>query len=343
MKRIIFITALSFVVLSVLQGQDQYRSKYPDIPIVDVHIHPQGVNDLANFIKVSDGIKQKYGSNLAFWIGVSKPLDPIPDVKAAGNNRILFAVAGFRAQRGFRDGGINFTAEEVIEKVKNDGFVGLKFSFSGGGGRHLEVGEAGITEIDDPRLAPFFSKLEKAGVVMTSLHTADPNGPFDNRQNWMKDPVYFWEQTRSFENILINYPNLTVIAAHGAWLTCQDAQYDYLRYMLATYPNFYVDICATDSYMHLSNRDNIRDFYIEYQDRLIFGTDGGRVPNDAIENHVDRYAKFFALLETDQIINGGFFGNAPTKGLDLPREVLEKIYYKNALKLYPGLQQAMGL
>lgn len=31
------------------------------------------------------------------------------------------------------------------------------------------------------------------------------------------------------------------------------------------------------------------------------------------------------------------------KGLDLPREVLEKIYYKNAVKLYPGLKEAMGL
>jgi predicted TIM-barrel fold metal-dependent hydrolase len=31
------------------------------------------------------------------------------------------------------------------------------------------------------------------------------------------------------------------------------------------------------------------------------------------------------------------------KGLNLPKEVLEKIYYKNALNLYPGLKEIMDL
>ena len=178
---------------------------------------------------------------------------------------------------------------------------------------------------------------------MTSLHNADPNGPFDNRQEWMKNPVYYWEQIRAFENIVAKYPNLTIIAAHGAWLTCQDAQFDYLRYMLSTYPNLYVDIGATFEYMYLSNRDNIRDFYIEYQDRLLYGTDTGRVADSSIERHAESYATSFALLETDQMVSGGLAARTPAKGLDLPREVLEKIYYKNAVKLYPGLKEAMGL
>jgi predicted TIM-barrel fold metal-dependent hydrolase len=30
----------------------------------------------------------------------------------------------------------------------------------------------------------------------------------------------------------------------------------------------------------------------------------------------------------------------PTRGLALPREVLEKIYYRNALRVYPRLREA---
>ena len=335
MKKILFFTTLSFIVFSTAFGQ--YKSKYPDIPIVDAHIHPRRMVDIVNYVKVSETIKQKYSSNLAFWIGLAHPAEPsITEVKAACNNRMLFAVDEMRPHKG-----LTVTAEEVISKV-HDGYVGLKFWF-GDPHRVLEEGERGITHIDDVRFADFFSKLERGNVLMTSLHIADPNGPFDNRQRWMADPVYYWRQIRAFENVVAKYPNLTIVAAHCAWIICQDAQIDYLRYMLSTYPNFYVDISATDQYMPLVNRDNLRNFYIEYQDRILFGTDGGTVNDDAIERIADSYARFFEILETDHTVNGGYFGRNPVKGLDLPKEVLEKIYYKNALKLYPGLKTAMGL
>ena len=340
MKRIIFLTVLSFVVLTALQGQGQYQSKYPDIPIVDVHYQPTELSHVVNMVKVRDVIKQKYDSYLAYFICLNNVEDH-DAMRKVTNNRILFSVHAGVTHLGNKNGGFDFTAEEVIEKVQN-GFVGFKFWF-GGPYRRLEPGQAGITRLDDPRFAPLFAKLEKANVLMTSLHNADPNGPFGNRTSWMFDPVFYWEQIRALENVLATYPKLTIVAAHGAWLVCQDAQFDYLRYMFSTYPNLYVDISATFQFMHLSNRDNIRDFYIEYQDRLLYGTDGGQVSEEGINSYADRYAKTFAILETDQVVDGGFFGNTPTKGLDLPKEVLEKIYYKNAVKLYPGLKEIMGL
>ena len=333
MKRLILVAVLSSFFLGPLFGQ--YKSKYPDIPIVDVHIHPRRMNDVSNFIKVSETIRQKYGSNLAFWIGLAKPDEPVETVRAACDNRMLFAVNEMRPHKGI------VTAPEAVVALVNEGYVGLKFWF-GDPHRVLRDGESGISRIDDPRLESYFSTLERGNVLMTSLHIADPNGPFDNRQPWMADPVYYWRQIRAFENIVAKYPNLTIIAAHGAWLVCQDAQIDYLRYMLSRYPNLYVDISATCQYFPLVNRDNLRDFYIEYQDRLLFGTDGGSVADNAINYVADSYARFFAILETDQTVNGGYFGRNPVRGIELPRIVLEKIYYRNALKLYPGLKEAMG-
>ena len=336
MKKFYFLTILSFSSLIAMFGQLQYKSKYPDIPIVDVHVHISEANGISNYLKLSEVIKEKYNSNLAFFINLNALKDPLAEMKAAGKNRFLFSVRNENEhieQRGFFD-----WSAEIIEKVQNDGYIGLKFWF-GSPYRNLQQGQAGITRIDDARFAPFFSKLEKANVLMTSLHIADPNGPFHDRQNWMKDPVYYWEQIRAFENVVAKYPNLTIVAAHCAWMVCQDAQIDYLRYMLSTYPNLNIDVSATlNSYMTLVNYDNLRSFYIEYQDRILSGSDftyHGLLEDD-IQRVANMYANNFALLETDLVVG-------ISKGLNLQREVLEKIYYKNAVRLYPDLKEVMGL
>jgi len=332
----VILTALSFIFSGPLYAQ--YQSEYPDIPIVDVHVHPGNVGDAANFIKVSESLKEKHGSNLAFWIALTDPgKENAAQMKDATDNRMLFTASQMRPHKG-----LTMSADEVIAKVRNDGYIGLKFWF-GPAYRVLKEDEEGVTRIDDPRYAEFFTALEKANILITSLHIADPNGPFGDRTDWLKDPVYYWEQIRAFENVVAKHSDLTIIAAHGVWLVCQDAQIDYLRYLLNTYPNLYFDVSATFQYMPLVNRENLRDLYIEYQDRILYGTDGGRVADNAVIYITDRYAKSFAILETGEIIDGDFFGNKPIRGLNLPREVLEKIYYKNAIKLYPGLMDAMGL
>ena len=331
------LTAVQVAATPSIRPALTYKSKYPNIPIIDIHTHTGGVSHASNLVKVSDKIKQKYGSNLAFWIGLANLTETVEEVKAACNNRMLFAVSEMRPHKG-----LSVTAEEVIAKVRNEGYVGLKFWF-GAPFRVLAEGERGIRIIDDIRFASFFAALERANVLMASLHISDRNELFGDRQGYMTNPVEFWTHIRAFENILIKYPKLTVVAAHGSWLVLQDAQIDYLRYMLSTYPNLYIDLSATFQYIRFVNHLNLRDVYIEYQDRVLYGTDGGRVADNEIESIADRYANTFALLETDQTAPGGYFGEKPVKGLNLPKEVLEKIYYKNALKLYPGLKEAMNL
>jgi predicted TIM-barrel fold metal-dependent hydrolase len=79
---------------------------------------------------------------------------------------------------------------------------------------------------------------------------------------------------------------------------------------------------------------------VDWSDRILFGTDIGRLESPhAILNRVAAYVRCFRILETDQQVEGGFFGTDAIQGLALPREVLEKIYYRNALRVYPRLQQ----
>ena len=82
---------------------------------------------------------------------------------------------------------------------------------------------------------------------------------------------------------------------------------------------------------------------IEYSDRILYGTDLGKIQNEEdIPEYFEKYNRTFRILETGEMIEGGFFGMNAVKGLHLPREVLEKIYYKNALRIYPGLAERMN-
>ncbi len=165
-----------------------------------------------------------------------------------------------------------------------------------------------IPRVDDPANEPMFARMEELGILAASLHIADPNGPFGNRTPWCADPVEYWREITALYHVLAKHPDLEVVAAHASWLICQDAQIDYLRFLLSTFPNFNVDLAATFHYFHM----------------------------------VKAYNRCFRILETADIVNGGFFGDTPTKGLALPEEVLEKIYYKNAIRLYPGLEEALA-
>jgi hypothetical protein len=74
-----------------------------------------------------------------------------------------------------------------------------------------------------------------------------------------------------------------------------------------------------------------RAWFIKYQDRVLFGKDSWN-PTE--------YHTYFRVLETDD----DYFDYYRRRhafwqmyGLDLPDEVLRKLYYKNALRLLPGL------
>jgi predicted TIM-barrel fold metal-dependent hydrolase len=82
------------------------------------------------------------------------------------------------------------------------------------------------------------------------------------------------------------------------------------------------------------------DFVIKYQDRLLYGTDlsdNGTEDPSELKKHAHevrlRHWRFFTSDESMEVpkVDGAF------KGLHLPREVVDKIYRRNAEKWFPGL------
>ncbi|MDR2894211.1 MAG: amidohydrolase [Alistipes sp.] len=335
MKKLILSAALVALVAAPLSAQ--WKTAYPDIPRVDVHIHIASYDAAPAYLQLHDNLSARYDADLAALVSVDTregPVESPAEMLRVSENRILSAFSDFEPQKGPHHTMADF------QTMKDKGFAGYKIWF-GPYYRVMPEGEKGIS-IDADAYQPIFDAAYTTSLPILSMHINDPNGPFDARGKWMADPVMFWQGVHAAENAIARNPGVTFVVAHGFWLVCQDAQLDYLRYLLATYPNLYVDLAATFQYFYLVNPDNLRDLMIEYSDRVLFGTDGGVLAVDRLDGTADRYAKVFRILETDQVVDGGYFGNRDTQGLNLPREVLENIYYKNALKLYPGLRAAMA-
>ncbi len=78
--------------------------------------------------------------------------------------------------------------------------------------------------------------------------------------------------------------------------------------------------------------DGVRDFFIKYADRIIYGTDAYNNPERLISSLINDW-KF---LTTNQDCESTEVSKT-FKGIQLPEEYLYKIYYENAIKTYRGL------
>ena len=319
----------------------QERTAYPDIPRIDVHTHVSGdLDGIGRYLELREVIKERHDVEFAMWINLGSSTMPIGDldsVMRAGKGRMLCCISDYTAHNGLQHDPTG------LSQWLDRGYVGYKI-WSGPADRVFKPGEKGFPYIDDPAHEPTFAMMERIGfgMVGASVHVADPCGPWGNRTQWLSDPVEYWRQITAWTEVLKKHPELVVVNAHGMWAMCQDAQIDYLRYMLATFPGLNVDLAATFQYFYMVNRDNLRSFMIEYSDRVLFATDIGRWDDDEkTAHHVQRYFQCFQILETDNLVPGGFFSQNETRGLELPREVLERIYFRNAMRIYPRVKDAM--
>jgi predicted TIM-barrel fold metal-dependent hydrolase len=140
------------------------------------------------------------------------------------------------------------------------------------------------------------------------------------------------DQINSRDTILKRFPELDFIGAHLASL---EWSLDELAKRLDRYPNLKVDMAARMGpifYHSRINRGKVRDFIIKYQDRILYGTDfevhdeQGLDPEKVKANLRKGWLDQWIFLTTDSTIE--------VKGLKLPRDVIDKIYFKNAEKYF---------
>ncbi len=212
--------------------------------------------------------------------------------------------------------------------------------------------------IDDARFDPLFDYIESRGKTLVA-HIGEPRNCWlsleemtvgGDRAYFKENPQYhaykhpeipgYWEQIKARDHVLEKHPRLRVIGCH---LGSLEFNVDELAKRLEQYPNFAVDLAARIVHFQVQDREKVRRFIIKYQDRLLYGTDNefGRSGEDvkSVLQEIDEvYLKDYEYFGTDQELElPRVRPNYKVRGLALPPSVLEKIFYKNALKWYPGI------
>jgi len=315
------------------------RAKFP---VVDFHGHPPTLDD-------PETIRQVVAAMDALNLQVMVQARPssgerltrqIQAVKEAGQaHRFVFF-----ANLDLRDVGPGSGARiaaQLEEDVKA-GAVGIG-EIQKGFGLSIRKADGTRLAIDDPELDVVWETAGRLGIPVF-IHTADPDQffrPLDwENERWLEMALFesrrYFDRERfpSFEELMAErdrmvarHPGTTFVLAHLSWYGNDLAK---MGALFDRYPNVYGELGAI-LYDFGRQPRNARAFFERYQDRILFGKDSFAP---------DEYPYYWRVFETaDEYFDYYRDYHAFWKlyGMDLPDEVLRKVYHGNALRLIPGM------
>ena len=324
----------------VVPGDSIKRAKFP---FIDIHSHQFNManQDLSALIKDMDAMNEAIMINLSGGSG-DRIKGQIDNVNAHYPNRFgIFANVNFE---GVGKPGWGDAAAKQLEEDVKSGAKGLKV-YKSLGLRDKDTDGKRLA-IDDPRLNPVWDKCGELGIPVL-IHAADPKSFWDpmdaDNERWLElktksgrnrsdsDPAPWQQIIDEQHRMFKNHPNTIFINAHMGWYANDLGT---LGKLLDEIPNMYVGIAAVIAELGRQPRF-AHDFFVKYQDRILFGKDSW-VPSE--------FPTYFRVLESaDEYFpyHKKYHAFWAMYGLDLPDEVLKKVYYKNALKIVPGLDKSL--
>ena len=359
---IITITVVIYVAIDILQKKQNIMSfedydppsslkvkesiiKKAKYPFVDVHSH-QWDMPLKNLDKLAaemDEINMAYLINLSGSVGKWQPIRDIYFSQSIRN------IKKNQPERFGLFVNIDFNSIDIENHVENQvniirdavgqGAIGLKVYKSLGLTNKDSNGKR--VRVDDERLRPIWDVCGELGIPVL-IHSADPFQfwlPKDNKnERWLElkekpnryygDSDFippFEEIIKEQHSVFKRHDKTTFINAHLGWM---GNDLERLGKHLDEFPNVMTEFGAVIAEL---GRQPItaREFFIKYQDRILFGKDSYKK---------EEYYTYFRVLESnDEYFDYFRKRHAFWKmyGLNLPDEVLKKVYYENALRLFP--------
>ena len=322
-----------------------------------VHVHPDMAVGLADIMEANHLTKVV---NLGILEALGIPFqDGMHAFRRTLGDRLVYFTTPDFSDTSF---GFGERMAEDLERKVEVGAHGLKI-FKELGLRYKDADEGQlrwhVIPVDDPRLDPLWAKAGELGVPVL-IHTADPVAFFqpldENNERWEElqqhpdwhfgGPEFPAHDTLLAQRnrVIERHPDTVFIGAH---LGNYPENLAYVDDCLERYPNFYVDTSARIGEFGRHPADEVRAFFIKHQDRVIFGTDlvlGWDAFDDQAQNDMTKFKHFYdthwRFFETDkrQIDHPSpVQGNWKVDAINLPDEVLEKLYVRNAQRLIPGV------
>ncbi len=315
-------------------------------PAVDFHGHPGGglLNSAEGLERLGDEMD---ALNLRVMIAASN---------ISGEN-LTRTLATIRSSPRMRDRvrvltGIDFSgvgpgwAQRAVARLEADAAAGASGIGEIGKGLGLSTRKVDGSRlaIDDPDLDPVWAAAGRLGLPVF-IHVADPQefwNPIDfSNERWLElalfpnrrypgDRFPAWEQLNTErDNLFRKHPRTIFVIAHMGWHANDLGR---LAKMMDDYPNLLTEVGAVLYDIGRQPRA-ARDFFIKYQDRILFGKDSFQP---------EEYPYYWRVFETrDDYFDYYRDYHAYWKlyGIDLPDEVLKKVYYGNAVRILKGMPQ----
>ena len=315
------------------------RAKYP---VIDVHSHhrspPQ--SRWAEIVSEMDALNLQVLVNLSggSGSGLQRGITTITD-SPAPDRMVFFANLNFG--RGVYPGFGEDAAAQLEEDVAA-GAVGLKFFKNFGIDVRDQDGQR--VPVDHPELDPVFEMCARLDIPVL-IHVGEPSEfyqPVDQfNERWLELTLLpnrrmpasrypsFDEMMAERDRLFAKHPNTRFIAAHFGWHANDLVR---LGKLLDRLPNVYAETAAILYELGRQPRA-ARQFFIDYQDRVLFGKDTYRAEEfpyywrtfETSDEYFDYYRHYHAFWKL--------------YGMDLPDDVLRKVYYANALKVVPGISR----
>jgi predicted TIM-barrel fold metal-dependent hydrolase len=315
----------------------------PMFPVIDVHNHLGGGKDLLTPQRVERYLTEMNEAGVRTVVNLDggwddKLKETIAALDQAHPGRFMtFALVNFD---GIDHEDWSDREAKRLEEGFKAGARGLKFHKLFG--LRYRYKDGSLVKIDDPKLDPIWELCAKYNRPVV-IHIADPAAfftPLDRfNERWHElnqNPgwLFFGEQfpkrqdlLDALHRVIAKHSKTTFINTHFG-NNAEDL--GSVADKLDRYPNMFVDIDARISELGRQPY-TARKFFLKYQDRIMFGTD--TTPRR------EAYRVYYRFLESDD----EYFDCAASHhrqgfwniyGIYLPREVLERIYYKNAERVF---------
>ncbi|MDR1671849.1 MAG: amidohydrolase [Bacteroidales bacterium] len=338
-------------------------------PKCDAHIH---------YLVTWDALLRYASSVNMHLVSINTALDGVPvgrqlsvSVRLKKKYPQWFDFLGTFDPSGFASASFAGDAVAYVKKCLNAGAKGIKIWKNIG--MTLQDKDGKYIMADHPAFAPVIAYLENKGVPLLA-HLGDPRScwlPYEkitlaNELHYYNtapqyhmyrhpDAPAYEEHLAVRDRLLEKYPRLNFVSAH---LGSMEWDIDKVADRFERYPHWTTDLSACIGHIHLQtyrNRDKVRDFFLQYQDRLMYATDcfieltgvkakvkryltPGRYAENLCALVGKEWRNHWLFFATGEKVPAEKFNlpDAPQtlEGLRLPKHVTDKIFFENARRIY---------